>query len=112
MKSYDLTDKEYEIIREVLRADINFITADPGFLEQLEYEPRQYIDERKALAAKFNLDFWQIAEEDGTYRAWKCLEALYDGKTWKEFDSTFREPTNKEYELMFLKNLYERRKKK
>jgi hypothetical protein len=90
-----LTDGQIAILKGIIRADIVDLAQSPEFFDQMNYEPKAYIDDRIALTEQFGLDFWKEIE-------------LYNGSTLRQFYETYQAPSEPALAKAFLRALIER----
>ena len=113
MESFNLTENEIQIIRLVLKNDIEDLAREDNFFdENTDLSPKEYIDERIVLAQKFGIDFWNIVDLYCHDYFSERLKALYSGKTPKEFLETYETPSEAELAKRFMKSIIESRNSK
>jgi len=105
MKATNLTEEEFEIIRQILRWDFENIANDLSFFEESEKNPKEYIDKRIAIGQKFNMDFWNVIDLYCNDFQKKGLTAIYNGVTFKEFCETYIIPNEAKLAADFYKAL-------
>lgn len=89
MEAIILTPKNLELIQGMLFIEVFNIAEDIAFFEELDLNPKEYIDERIELYHKFDLDFWLIAENNCAEYYTKRLKALYEGRDMNEFYASY-----------------------
>lgn len=103
MTTISLSEKNIEIIQSIIETDVTQIAEDISFFQELNKNPKEFIDEMIDLCEKFNLDFWSIIEINCSHFHFKQLQALYDDKNMKDFISTYEELSKEESAKDFLK---------
>lgn len=107
MKTIDLTENEFKILRVIIQNDIANLAQEEDFFEQTKYDPKEYIDERISLSKQFNLDFWKVVELYCSDVELERLKALYNGKTIREFYENYTLPNESHLQKKFLRSLIE-----
>jgi hypothetical protein len=103
-----LTDGQIAILKGIIRADIVDLAQSPEFFDQMNYEPKAYIDDRIALTEQFGLDFWKEIELFCSHVEFERLKALYNGSTLRQFYETYQAPSEPALAKAFLRALIER----
>ena len=93
MKTPNLQGNDCNYIRQILQKDIEEIAADISFFEQLNLDPKDFIDERIALCKKFDIDFWQHVDNFCSDYNEKRLRAIYEGVHLLDFIVNYEMPT-------------------
>jgi hypothetical protein len=105
MKNLQLSDNEFKMLSDILLVDLFNLAEKPEFLEEEDYNPKEYIDRHISLCAHFNIDFWHTIELRNNLYDYEQLKAIYKGISIKNFSENYVEPTQAEHQQAFLRAL-------
>lgn len=110
MGSILLSDKQLEIIKDLLKEDIEDMANKPEFLEQDDINPKEYIDERIELCKLFDIDFWYNIDLMCSHFEFNGLKAIYNGQLFKDYVASYEIPTQAELVRDFARVLFKPKK--
>lgn len=105
-----LSQKQFDEISELLKDDIEDLANHPEFFEEMNYDPKDYIDKRIELCALFEIDFWNTADLYCDHFSFERMKALYNGQSLKAFNEQYESPNDAELAKGFLKALIKGKK--
>ena len=105
MNMLNLSEADYNYIKELLRKDAVEIASDISFFEQENVAPKSFIDERILLCEKFGIDFWNYIALSCSDFHTKQLKTLYNGGDLRHFIETYKVPNENELAKDLLQQL-------
>jgi len=116
MKTLSFTDEQLNIIKSIIIFDIaNLTNENRAFFEELEHENIsiiEYINQRIAIAEKFDVDFWKTVKQQGNHFTFNRLMALYSGETLESYYNNYEKPSETELVKDFFIDILDQKKKK
>lgn len=99
MKTINLSEKEFKIIKSFTERDIEDLANDKDiltFFKEFDLIPKDYIDERISICKQLGFDFWKAIRVNCSDYKFKRLQVIYEGKSLETFNEQYENPREKE----------------